>query len=383
MNQKLKNTVIDVVTSNNTNVVTPNNTNVVAPTITQNVRINDKDEFDNLMTEYFDEQSDLNQLNRVIDNDKTIKNDIFKRQLITDFLEFKNAVEEHSQKLNDDENTIYSFYEFLKQFLIYKNNLVSTVGHYNIEENYGTNNVISQFEALENLERKNHEVNKTYKPDSIIEIKRKEEQLQEYDKQSKIKKILEWIGTNNTFCSENFEHNDVIKEELNISSFTSLQNTLLSYDDKKFNDIYNFFYNIYSGDEYREFILKDNTNIVNFVNSQKEVSQSFRSFILKLCSDTFIELNKDGKYASVYLNTMNGYKDKNKNLVKGHLEKKHSIIKLSINGLKKYLDLKNLIHILILLFLPMINFYVYINMYFHRLRQIKLYLNYLNQQIKK
>ena len=52
------------------------------------------------------------------------------------------------------------------------------------------------------------------------------------------------------------------------------------------------------------------------------MSQSFRSFILKLCSDTFIELNKDGKYASEYLNTMNGYKDKNKNLVKGHLEKK-------------------------------------------------------------
>ena len=52
------------------------------------------------------------------------------------------------------------------------------------------------------------------------------------------------------------------------------------------------------------------------------MSQSFRSFILKLCSDTFIELNKDGKYASVYLELMNGYKDKNKNDVKGHLEKK-------------------------------------------------------------
>ena len=55
------------------------------------------------------------------------------------------------------------------------------------------------------------------------------------------------------------------------------------------------------------------------------MSQSFRSFILKLCSDTFIELNKDGKYASTYLNLMNVYKyteKKEKKEYKGHLEKK-------------------------------------------------------------
>ena len=118
---------------------------------------------------------------------------------------------------------------------------------------------------------------------------------------------MSWIGTNNTFCSENFEHNDVIKEKLNISSFSSLESTLLKYNDEKFNDIYNFFYNIYTGNEYRQYILKDNTNIVNFVNSKKEELQSFRSFILKLCINTFIELNKNGTYAHVYLITMNGY----------------------------------------------------------------------------
>ena len=115
---KEKYTTNNVVATNN-NVVAPNN-NVVTPTITQNVRINDKDEFDNLMSEYFDEQSDLTQLNKLIDNDKTIKKDIFRRQLITDFLEFKNAVEEYDKNLNVDEKTIYSFYEFLKQFLINK-----------------------------------------------------------------------------------------------------------------------------------------------------------------------------------------------------------------------------------------------------------------------
>ena len=115
---KEKYTTNNVVATNN-NVVAPNN-NVVTPTITQNVRINDKDEFDNLMSEYFDEQSDLTQLNKLIDNDKTIKKDIFRRQLITDFLEFKNAAEEYSKTINDDETTIYSFYEFLKQFLINK-----------------------------------------------------------------------------------------------------------------------------------------------------------------------------------------------------------------------------------------------------------------------
>ena len=115
---KEKYTTNNVVATNN-NVVAPNN-NVVTPTITQNVRINDKDEFDNLMSEYFDEQSDLTQLNKLIDNDKAIKKDIFRRQLITDFLEFKNAAEEYSKTINDDETTIYSFYEFLKQFLINK-----------------------------------------------------------------------------------------------------------------------------------------------------------------------------------------------------------------------------------------------------------------------
>jgi hypothetical protein len=86
------------------------------------------------------------------------------------------------------------------------------------------------------------------------------------DRKQKISQITSWIGTNNKFCSENFEDNAVIKEKLNISSFTTLQKTLSGYDNKEFDNIYNFFYNIYTGKEYREFILNDNTNIVNFVN---------------------------------------------------------------------------------------------------------------------
>ena len=57
-------------------------------------------------------------------------------------------------------------------------------------------------------------------------------EIQESNRSQKISQIISWIGTNNTFCSENYEHNDVIKKELNISSFASLQSTLLNYDDK-------------------------------------------------------------------------------------------------------------------------------------------------------
>ena len=140
--------------------------NVINSPITQEVKINDLNEFNNLMSEYFDDRDKLNQLNKLIDNDKSIKKDIFRRQFITDFLEFKDAVEKHSKNINDDEATIYTFYEFLKQFLINKNDLVTTVGNYNIEEKYGTNDVMSQYEQLQLAERKKQEVNRTLEADS-------------------------------------------------------------------------------------------------------------------------------------------------------------------------------------------------------------------------
>ena len=68
-------------------------------------------------------------------------------------MEFKNAAEEYSRKLNDDETTIYSFYEFLKKKLITKNDLVTTVGHYNLVDNYGlenSNDVIKQLDKQKN-----------------------------------------------------------------------------------------------------------------------------------------------------------------------------------------------------------------------------------------
>ena len=211
--------------------------------------------------------------------------------------------------------------------------MLNVNNNFNLVDKFGLenpNDVINQLNKQKELENKQKTIFEATLPDSKDVTQLKENLLEEHkaelkesDQKQKISQIMSWIGTNNTFCSEKFEHNDVIKGKLNISSFSTLKNTLLGYDNKEFNDIYNFFYNIYTGNEYREFILKDNTNIVNFVNSQKEESQSFRSFILKLCIDTFIELNKNGKYVQEYLSTMNGKKKRIKKLFKDFLKIKH------------------------------------------------------------
>jgi hypothetical protein len=74
---------------------------------------------------------------------------------------------------------------------------------------------------------------------------------------------------------------------------------------EKFNELYNDFHSIYTGEKYSKFVNNNFHNISAFINSIKEQSQSFRSFILKLCRDTFMELNKDGYYKNKFYNSMN------------------------------------------------------------------------------
>jgi hypothetical protein len=268
------------------------------------------------MSEYFDEQSDLNQLNKLIDNDKSINKDIFRRQLITDFLEFKKGAEEYSKTINNDETTIYNFYEFLKQFLINKNDLVTTVAHYNIEEKYGTNNVISQFEALENTERKNHEVNKTSKPDSIIETKRKEIEVNKFNKEKedriideKIRKIEYYLSykksTSYDTCELYFEATKVITNWLDsynmgFQSLKKVRDVLLTLNQTnptEFNKLYDDFEKIYTGDMY---ISKNITELFN-------TTQSFRINMLMLHTRALIYITNNVKTKVSWENTI--YKD--------------------------------------------------------------------------
>jgi hypothetical protein len=93
-------------TSNNTNVVATNN----------NVVSGDKNEFDNLMSTYFNKE-EVKQLNNLIDNDTTIVKDIFKKQLINNYSDYKNDIITYTETNDYNVNT---FYEFLKQFLMNK-----------------------------------------------------------------------------------------------------------------------------------------------------------------------------------------------------------------------------------------------------------------------
>ena len=118
--------------------------------------------------------------------------------------------------------------------------------------------------------------------------------------------MISWIGNSGPTCSEIFEDKSIIKLYFpNMKSFPTLGSLLQNYPAEKFNDLYNDFHSIYTGEKYSKFVNVNFHNISAFINSIKEQSQSFRSFILKLCRDTFMELNKDGFYKNKFYNLMN------------------------------------------------------------------------------
>ena len=62
-----------------------------------------------------------------------------------------------------------TFYIFLKDLLIQKNQFLSVTNTYNMEENLGVgpNHIMSSFEKEEQLKNKQKAVEETLKPDSI------------------------------------------------------------------------------------------------------------------------------------------------------------------------------------------------------------------------
>ena len=81
---------------------------------------------------------------------------------------------------------------------------------------------------------------------------------------------------------------------------------LKQYSDEEFNEIYETFRKIKTGEIYQELGLVIDNNIKTFINSIKEQSQSFRSYIIELCRKNFKELNKDGYYKLKFYNLYRG-----------------------------------------------------------------------------
>ena len=103
------------------------------------------------MSTYFNNQEDLKKLDNLIDNDTTIVKDMFKKQLIHNYSDYKADLETFTTSIDYNYE---SFYNVLKDLLIKNNEFVTTVGNYIISEKVGTEKPISQFEAEDNINKK-------------------------------------------------------------------------------------------------------------------------------------------------------------------------------------------------------------------------------------
>ena len=118
-------------------------------------------------------------------------------------------------------------------------------------------------------------------------------------KPNQINGIYEWLGekkdskysVTEPLCNKKFELAKVIKKYLNITNFNQLAATLKSYEPLKLNETYNHFQSIYSGEAYSLQILKGN-DLYEFITSLKQQNESFRSYIIKLCDDTYQKCGK-------------------------------------------------------------------------------------------
>ena len=237
------------------------------------------------MLPYFNNPVELKQLNNLIDNDTTIEKNIFKKQLINNYSDYKNDIITYTET---NDYTVNTFYGFLRQFLINKNDLVSTENNYNLVDLglENSNDVINQLNKQKQLENKQKSAYEATLPDSEEETQLKDQKLNEYtqdisdkdfenQKPNQITEIYEWVGelqTNNTYsttdtiCSKKFELGKLIKTHLTISDFgyfksrfqyskSNPQNLLNKSD---FINTYNFFKSIFTGEAYENKILDDN-----------------------------------------------------------------------------------------------------------------------------
>jgi hypothetical protein len=105
-----------------------------------------------------------------------------------------------------------------------------------------------------------------------------------------IENIINWIG-NKSDCDKSFELSSVVQEEfknfnINLKQFEKLRKeltTLSNNDQDNFDKLFTKMKGIYTGEIYTA----KNQKINNFMNSIKQQSESFRTFLIKFTLDDF------------------------------------------------------------------------------------------------
>jgi len=241
----------------------------------------------------------------LIDNDKTITQELFRRQFIKDYRENNEVFDEYLDFDGDNE----AFYQHVKDIMIKKNKFISTTNTYNSEKELGIqpNEFITQYEIEKRIQEKNDAINKEDPPEiKIQEELEKNKTLEEYkadlnekdfsnQKPVFIEEIYSWFGEvqvdgsypiNKDICSRKFEISKVILDYLGLNDFRNFRTKISSGEQKEFMERYNYFKDIFSGKAYEQQITKDN-DLYKFIMSIKEQTLSFRSYIIKLCDDTY------------------------------------------------------------------------------------------------
>ena len=130
------------------------------------ISVNDKNNFDQLMSTYLKNPKNLQALNKLIDDDKSILSDEFRKQFITNFDDYVGDLNKFVTDMKYDYNT---FYIFLKDLLLQKNQFLLVTNTYNMAENLFVepDHIKSSFEKEEQLKNKQKAVEETLKPYSI------------------------------------------------------------------------------------------------------------------------------------------------------------------------------------------------------------------------
>jgi hypothetical protein len=96
------------------------------------------------MSDYLNKEN-LDKFNKLIDDDKTIVKDIFRKQLLFYYSDYKKDIITYTKT---NKYTVDDFYKFLRQFLTDKNDLISTVNNYNLVDKFGLSNSIDVINQL-------------------------------------------------------------------------------------------------------------------------------------------------------------------------------------------------------------------------------------------
>ena len=109
------------------------------------------------MSTYFNNPEELKKLNNLIDNDTTIEKNIFKKQLINNYSDYKNDIITYTET---NDYTVDTFYVFLKRFLLKKNEFVGIVNNYNLVDKVGLENSTDVEKQLDKQKELNNKLAK-------------------------------------------------------------------------------------------------------------------------------------------------------------------------------------------------------------------------------